>query len=141
MAGPLSCAPELGHPGCLSSQPPGAAADLPETRRSRPLAGPLGERRSPSPQQVAEGPRALCVACCRTSSVLCALPHPGTSVLLEVCRGCYSLEETRRLAAQLPEDTEFYERFLSKVNAVYLEVRAALAVAEASSSSDDGSSR
>jgi len=45
------------------------------------------------------------------------------------------------LAAQLPEDTEFYERFLSKVNAVYLEVRAALAVAEASSSSDDGSSR
>ena len=82
----------------------------------------------------------MCVACCRTSSELCALPHPGTWVLLEVCRGCYSLEETRRLAAQLPEDTEFYHRFLAKVNAVYLEVRTALAVAEAATSSEDGSS-
>jgi hypothetical protein len=69
------------------------------------------------------------------------LPHPGTGVLLEVCRGCYSLEETRRLAAQLPEDTEFYHRFLAKVNAVYLEVRTALAVAEAATSSEDGGSR
>ena len=118
MAGPLPCVLELGHPGWLSSQPPGAAADLPETRRSRPLARPLGERRSPSPQRDAEAPRSVGVACRRTSTELCALPHPGTGVLLEVCRGCYSLEETRRLAAQLPEDTEFYDRFLAKVNAV-----------------------
>ena len=80
---------------------------------------------------------------------LCAFPHPRTGVLLEVCPGCYVLEETRRLASRRRERTAFYQRFLARANALYVEVRTALVAEddgstvfgdEGSTASDDGSS-
>ena len=47
------------------------------------------------------------------------------------------LEETRRVAARLDEGTEFYARFIAQANAVYLEVRAAVAVADAQEESEE----
>ena len=82
----------------------------------------------------------MCLACWRPSQDLCALPHPRIGVLLEVCRGCYVLGETRRLASRLQENTEFYRLFVARATALYLEVRTALAVEEESPpNSDDGS--
>ena len=80
-----------------------------------------------------------CVACSRRSSSLSALAEPGPGLLLEVCRSCYCLEETRRLAARLPEGSAFFARYLSLLRATYLEVRDAVAFEEAEPSSDDGS--
>ena len=98
----------------------------------------LGSSSAPrTPDERSEG--FACVACSRRSSSLSALAEPGTGLLLEVCRSCYCLEETRRLAARLPEGSAFFARYLSLLQATYLEVRAAVALEEAEPSSDDGS--
>ena len=131
----LAAEVEAGHPGHPETPlPPGAV---------RTATGPHSVRSDARPSGNAAEERAefVCLACGRPSRDLCALPHPRTGVLLEVCRGCYVLEETRRLASRLEESTEFYRLFLSWATAFYLEVRTALAVEqEVPSDSDDGRS-
>ena len=127
---PLVAEVEAGHPGHPETPlPPGAVRTAPGPHSVRSDARPSGSA-AEEPAALPAGPGCarerqsaaefLCLACWRPSQDLCAFPHPRTSVLLEVCRGCYVLEETRRLASRLQENTEFYRLFVARATALYL---------------------